>query len=51
VDVTAVANQAVYYRARIDSNYLALNALTLNKVEDIAAAKESIKDLTYVVLK
>ena len=51
VDVTVVANQAVYYRAGIDNNLLALDTLTLNKVEDIAAAKESIKDLTYVVLK
>jgi hypothetical protein len=51
LDVTVVANQAVYYRAGIESNYLALDALILNKVEDITAAKESIKDLTYVVLK
>tara|TARA_R110000744_G_C19344414_1_gene559781 strand:- start:661 stop:1149 length:489 start_codon:yes stop_codon:yes gene_type:complete len=51
VDVTVVANQSVYYRAGIDKNLLALDTLTLNKVEDIAAAKESIKDLTYVVLK
>jgi hypothetical protein len=51
VDVTVVANQAAYYRAGIDSNYLALDDLTLNKLEDIAAAKESIKDLTYVILK
>jgi hypothetical protein len=51
LDVTVVANQAVYCKVGIDSNYLALDALILNKVEDITAAKESIKDPTYVVLK